>query len=125
VVHTYARPGSFELSVSQKDAGGEVTTATSTITVIAAIARNERRPFVKGKPRVGSTLTCFHGAWAGSTPIRFRYGWKRNGQAIPRATRRRYRLVSRDAGTRIVCQVEATNPAGEARARSSIVRVER
>ncbi len=125
VVHTYARRGRFELSVSQKDAAGDVSSAASTITVRAATVRNERRPFVKGKPRVGSTLTCFHGAWSGSPPIRFRYGWKRNGQTIPRATQSHYRLVLRDAGSRIVCQVAATNPAGRARARSSIVRVER
>ena len=125
VAHTYARRGRFELSVSQKDAAGDVSSAASTIRVRAAIVRNKRRPFVKGKPRVGSTLTCFHGAWSGSPPIRFRYSWRRSAQRIPHATRRRYRLDVRDAGTRIVCEVEATNPAGQARARSSIVRVER
>ena len=125
VVHTYARRGRFELSVSQKDAAGDISSAASTITVRAETVRNERRPFVKGEPRVGNTLTCFHGAWSGSPPIRFRYGWKRNGQTIARATQRHYRLVVRDAGSRIVCQVAATNPGGQARARSSIVRVER
>jgi hypothetical protein len=75
--------------------------------------------------RVGNTLTCLRGLWSGSPPIRYTFSWRRDGRLIPGATQRRHRLGQPDAGSLIVCEVKATNPAGSAHATSAVVGVKR
>lgn len=125
VAHAYARTGRYSVSVSQTDSAHEVSTATATIAVIGARVRNRRPPSIRGTPRVGNTLTCLRGLWSGSPPIRYTFSWRRDGRLIPGATQRRHRLGQPDAGSLIVCEVKATNPAGSAHATSAVVGVKR
>lgn len=80
---------------------------------------NTRPPSLRGSAVVGRVLTCTPGAWSGTAPIVFVYGWLRHGHAIPRAAGRTRRLVAADRGQRIACRVSAGNAAGSARATST------
>jgi hypothetical protein len=77
---------------------------------------NTRLPAVHGTAAVGHVLTCTQGAWNGTAPIVFVYGWLRHGHLIPRAAGRTRRLVAADRGQRVACRVSAGNAAGSARA---------
>jgi PKD domain len=123
VVHAYVRAGRYDVTVSQADAAGRTSTSATAVDVVAP-ARNLQRPTIGGTPRVGHTLTCSHGDWTGSPPIRYAYTWSRSGARIPGTTAPRYRLVRRDAGSVIRCEVVATNRAGSVRAASAGVSVE-
>lgn len=125
VMHAYGRAGRYSVSVSQTDSAHEVSTATATIAVIGARVRNTRPPSIRGTPRVGNTLTCLRGLWSGSPPIRYTFSWQRGGRLIPGTSQRRHRLGQPDAGSLIVCEVKATNPAGSAHATSAVVGVKR
>jgi hypothetical protein len=122
VTHTFARSGRFTISVSANDVKGGTTSLTSRVRVVSTRVRNLTLPSILGAPRVGRTLTCSRGTWAGSPPITFAYRWKHNGTPIPGASSRRYRLVARDIGSRISCAVTATNAAGSRLAVSPAVR---
>jgi hypothetical protein len=123
--HVYMRAGRHSVSVSQADVAGGVSTSTSSVMVIGARVRNRRPPSVRGTPRVGNTLTCLRGVWTGSPPIRYAFTWRRDGTPIPGATRARYWLARRDAGSLIACEVEARNLAGSTHAISSAIKVKR
>ena len=80
--------------------------------------RNTRLPSLRGSAVAGHVLTCTPGAWNGTAPIVFVYGWLRHGHVIPRAAGRTRRLAAADRGQRIACRVSAGNTAGSARATS-------
>jgi hypothetical protein len=84
---------------------------------------NARRPSIQGRARVGRTLTCARGEWAGTVPISYAYGWLRNGRR--RAGGTTYRVKAGDVGARLACRVAATNAAGSRAATSAAVRVRR
>jgi len=90
-----------------------------------ALVADRRPPSIRGTPRVGNTLTCVRGVWTGSPPIRYALNWRRDGMPIPGASRRRYRLMQRDAGSLIACEVVASNPAGSVGLASAVVGVKR
>jgi hypothetical protein len=123
VSHVYATPGSYTVSVTQADSAGGTSSATRAIAVAAPTLANTARPSIRGRPRVGATLTCRPGSWAGTAPIRYAYAWLRNGRRVSTGPRRR--LVARDAGALFACRVRATNPAGSIEARSRPLRVRR
>jgi len=84
---------------------------------------NTVRPKVSGTPKVGKRLVCAAGSWAGSPPLSFSYGWRRNGAPIVGALSRAYTLRWRDAGQHVRCSVRASNAAGSASATSLAVHV--
>jgi hypothetical protein len=84
---------------------------------------NTRRPAIRGRPRVGRTLTCTRGDWAGTIPIGYAFTWLRNGRVRARGVT--YRVRSADSGTQLACRVAATNVARTAVATSPTVRVKR
>jgi len=86
---------------------------------------NTHRPAIGGRARVGRTVVCNRGQWAGTVPIRFAYGWLRNGRLVQSAHELRYRIRRADAGARLACRVTATNPARTMVATSPPVRVSR
>lgn len=125
VIHAYRRAGRFSVKVSQADASGRTSTSSATVLVIEARLRNTHPPTTHGTPRVGGTLMCLRGSWTGSPPIRYSYAWRRNGKLVPGEDTARYRVKRRDAGSRIACEVTATNAAGSIRAASRALEVER
>jgi hypothetical protein len=86
---------------------------------------NTRRPAIRGRARVGTTLGCDRGAWDGTVPIRYALRWLRDGRAIAGAGGPRYQVRRVDAGRLLACRVRATNAAGTATATSRPVRVAR
>ena len=51
----------------------------------AGAPRNVGPPSLRGKPEVGSTLTCRHGTWSGLAPIVFSYRWLRGTKVLTHA----------------------------------------
>jgi hypothetical protein len=84
---------------------------------------NTRLPAVRGRARVGRTVVCNRGAWAGTVPIHYGYGWLRKARPVGSAHESRYRIRRRDAGARLACRVTATNPARSLTVTSPFVRV--
>lgn len=82
-----------------------------------------RPPAIRGRARVGGTLTCDRGEWRGTTPIRFTFAWLRSGRLHRHAST--YYVRKSDAGTRLACRVTATNAAGTRTATSRSVLVAR
>ena len=124
VTHTYSAPGRYDVSVTARDTLQHESGATRPIRIERANSvRNLRAPVIIGTRRVGATLTCRPGNWAGTRPIRYTFRWLRDGRVMPDATGPRLRLRAGDAGALIACRVEATNYAGPGVATSKPVRV--
>ena len=121
--HVYAVAGTYEISVTQADAAGGTSGAGASIAVAAPTLANLVRPSIRGRPRVGATLTCLRGHWSGAPPIRYAYGWLLNAHPIPAARRRTYRIRRRDAGSRLACRVAASSGSRARTATSRAVRV--
>ena len=74
---------------------------------------NTSAPATTGTVQLGETLTASTGTWEGDD-ITFAYQWYRNDVPIHNATAATYQLTSQDGnGTKIYCEVNATNVAGE------------
>src|SRR4029077_7779481 len=86
--------------------------------------KNQFRPKIFGKPRVGITLKATPGSWASSGHGVYRHRWLRCAAGgtkctrIPPAHSRRYTPVSRDVSTTLRVTVTAATAAGSARATS-------
>ena len=89
----------------------------------AAAPRNVRLPSLRGKPEVGSTLTCRHGAWTGQSPIVFSYRWLRGMRVLTHAVGSTHVLTRADRGRTIACRVWAGNASGATAATSRSFRV--
>ncbi|WP_426309287.1 hypothetical protein [Cellulosimicrobium sp. E-16] len=77
-------------------------TSAATAGVVRAFVRTVV-PVIAGTAQVTKTLTVRPGAW--SPAATFGYQWKRNGVAIPGATRSTYKLVAADQGKKITVTV--------------------
>ena len=80
---------------------------------ILVLPRNEVRPTIAGRARVGSTLTAHRGTWTG-TELRFSYAWLRcrvnanwSGKTVSRSPT--YRPRRADRGWRLKLVVTAVN----------------
>jgi Bacterial Ig domain len=80
-------------------------------------------PVISGTVAVDRGLSCSTGAWSGTLPQTYGYAWRRDGIAIPGATRATYLVSAKDAGSRLTCAVTSTNSAGSATAQSRAVAV--
>jgi hypothetical protein len=125
----------LRVRVIASNAAGSTWAASAPTSVLgpattAAAPQNTGEPRIVGTPVVGSTLTATNGSWSGSTPMTFRYQWRRcpedggapdasNCAVIPNATRSAYRLRSGDAGFHLRVRVTATNAEGSAMAASN------
>jgi hypothetical protein len=82
---------------------------------------NIEAPQVSGTAAVGATLSCTTGSWSGSPVQTFSYQWWREGTAITGAIASSYKVQSVDQGHALVCEVTASNEAGETGAQSAPV----
>src|SRR5262245_4615224 len=89
----------------------------------AGAPQNVGAPSVRGKPRVGSTLTCRHGTWTGQRPIVFSYRWLRGTMVLTHAVGSSRVLGRSDRGRRLACRVWAGNLSGATPATSKGVLV--
>lgn len=76
-------------------------------------------PRVLGTPNPGRTLSCWHGEWGGEPAPDFTYAWLRNGTPVAGETATTYDLGTGDLGSRIACEVTATNKYGSRTATST------
>lgn len=65
-------------------------------------------PTIHGTVAVGSTLTAVPGKWTPSK-VTLKYQWFRDGVAIPKATKAKYKLTLADADTDISVRVTGSN----------------
>lgn len=75
------------------------------------------RARVAGSLRIGTKGTCASGYWVETSSLSYR--WERNGNRIRGETAKRYRLVSRDDGQHISCEVEGVDSAAQSRVLTS------
>jgi hypothetical protein len=123
VAHVYAAPGRYRVTVTQVDVAGGTATESAAVEITASTPRNIARPSVRGQARVGATLTCARGSWAGTPPIRFAFRWLRARAAIRGATAQRYRVRAADTGALVACRVTAANAAGARTSASRPIRI--
>ncbi len=72
---------------------------------------NTALPQVSGTPTPGNSLSCSTGTWT-NAPAGFAYRWRRNGNAIGRATGPRYTVQIADEAQSLSCVVTASNTHG-------------
>jgi fibronectin-binding autotransporter adhesin len=109
---------SYTFSVTATNPIGSSSVTTSAVTpegaappVPLGIPVNQVPPVASGTATVGRALSCTTGTWS-NTPSSYAYQWLRNGNAIAGATRPSYTLTSGDEGSRLACDVIATNATG-------------
>lgn len=78
------------------------------------------RAHVAGSLRVGTKATCVSGYWVEASSMGYR--WERGGNRIRSATAKRYRLVGRDDGERLSCEVTGADSTGRIRVLTSPAR---
>jgi hypothetical protein len=87
----------------------------------AGAPRNVETPTLRGKPRVGSTVTCRAGTWTGQRPIVYSYRWLRGTKVLTHAVGATRVLAKADRGRPIACKVWAGNLSGATAATSKPV----
>jgi hypothetical protein len=70
---------------------------------------NTAKPKVAGTAKVGKTLTCKPGSWSPS-PATSAFKWLRDGKAIKKAAKAKYKVVKADARHKLSCQVTVSAP---------------
>jgi streptogramin lyase len=107
--------GLHQLTLSA--ANGIAPTGTQTLTLdVLGAPHVLAGPKVNGKLLRGETVTCSPGRWTNSPT--FSYQWYRWNTPLPGATKSRYTIRRLDQGSRLSCQVTATNPGGTSHASS-------
>ncbi len=103
-------------------AAGVETAVSARTTLVPQRARNESRPSISGRPRVGETLRADRGSWSGTTPS-FSASWIRCRAtscrgAVEVAHGWHYRVRAADRGRRLQVVITATNVLGSVTAAS-------
>src|SRR5262249_23837751 len=83
---------------------------------------NVASPALSGEGRVGTTLACAPGMWAGEE-ISLATSWLRDGVPVAGRSAATYALEAGDAGHGIACRVRAANVVGAAEATSNTVAI--
>lgn len=86
-----------------------VTKTSAAKTIPFATLTSTPTPYISGTPLVGQTLYVTAGLWQPS-PVVLDLQWKRNGVAIPGATKSSYLLEGADQGAAITVSVTGTKP---------------
>jgi hypothetical protein len=115
----------FFVTARNADGGATARATTGIIGAPGTAPTNTSPPTISGTPREGLTLTANPGTWAGTTPITFRFQWRRcdsrggSCSNVIGATNRTFALTSADVGRTMRVTVTARNSAGS-RARTSV-----
>jgi serine protease len=73
----------------------------------------KKAPSISGKFKVGKTLKAKPGTWAPKVKVSYR--WLRNGVAISKATKSKYKLTKKDKSKWVSVQITVTGPTGYAK----------
>lgn len=113
--------------VRAKNAAGTTTAVSAPTAAVDSIAPViVVLPEMSAASRSGQTLVAGYGSWSGEAPIGYAYRWLRCDSAgsdcstISGEEGQSYELTGTDVGHTIRVLVTATNPAGEAEARSAL-----
>jgi hypothetical protein len=98
---------------ASNEAGEATAESKNSLSVAGSPPKNTSIPKVLGVRAVGETLTCYEGAWSGSSPITFKFQWLRNGAPIPGATGSTRVVEAADEGSSLSCRVTAENKEGK------------
>jgi len=112
-----------KLTVSVTGTKAGFTSATSTSAssaVVSGGAFATAAPAVSGSLKVGAVLTASSGTWTPKPSLS--YQWKRNGTAIPGATKATYTLQKADAGGKVTVAVTGKKSGFTTVTRTSIVK---
>lgn len=105
------------VTVKGTKSGYTAAATTSAAVAVAAAPLASATPTVTGTPTVGGKVGAKTGTWTSGTS--FSYQWKRNGQAISRATASTYVPTASDANRAITVVVTGTKAGHTAVARTS------
>jgi hypothetical protein len=100
----------LRVRVTASKAGMQAASADSAPTATVVPGRiTAPKPKIAGTPKVGKVLTAKAGA---STPrtVKVTYQWLRNGKAIKKAKKSKYKLARADKGKKISVRVTRTAP---------------
>jgi len=92
------------LTVTASKAGYQTASGTSNAITAKEPRVASKKPKFTGVPVVGKTLTAKPGTWK-PRGVKLSYQWLRNGKAIKKATKSRYKLVAADAKKKISLRV--------------------
>jgi hypothetical protein len=85
-----------------------VTHASAESAVVAAGVLASSKPTIRGKPKVGKTLTAKPGSWTAGTT--FSYAWYANGKKLKHQSAARLTLTKAQKGARITVKVTGEKP---------------
>jgi len=85
-----------------------VTVSSAEVKVDAGELTKTPTPTISGTAALNKTLTGAVGSW--DVGVKFTYQWLRNGDEIPGAIAKTYRVTSSDKGKQIVFKIRATKP---------------
>lgn len=99
----------FSLQVTGKKEGynGVAAVSAQTAPVTANTIANKTAPVITGTTAQDSTLTASTGSWTPST-VALTYQWFAEGQPIPGATAKTFRLTAAQVGKKISVEVKAS-----------------
>lgn len=100
----------YDFSLTEKCKPFAICTDTYKPQPISGLPVNTILPKIDGNDIVNSKLEVINnGTWTSITPITYTYQWKRNGINIKGEINNQYTTVLADFGTKISCEVTATN----------------
>jgi hypothetical protein len=83
--------------------------SVASVQLVQQTFTNTAKPKISGTAKVGSTLTCRPGSWSPS-PAKTTIQWLRDGKAIKKAKKAKYKVAAADAKHKLSCKVTASSP---------------
>ncbi len=102
------RGDSLACVVTARNAGGEATDVSNSVTVPLLPPANTSAPQITGTPLAGGTLTCEPGTWT-SVVVRYDYVWTVGTEQRWSPTQNRLVPDATDRGSAVTCSVTAYN----------------
>lgn len=102
--------------VTASNAAGSQSMTSPAGEVVVVKPSNISPPAITGNARIGRSLKCKPGAWAGDPTILYKYQWLRDGKEIAGATDNVYIVDPSDGLRKISCIVTASNLGGQSSA---------
>src|SRR3990167_7167287 len=106
------------------NSNGSTSATTAEVVVEVEKPSSTAAPSIRGRARIGKSVKCDAGAWAGDPTILYQYQWVLDGKNILEATDPFYIIDVEDGFHNLSCLVTASNGGGRTAASSKEVRVE-
>ena len=123
----------LRVAVTGSNSGGSSTAVSQATAVVPAAPAtppsNTSAPTIGGTPQAGQTVSADPGAWSGTAPIGYAYGWRRCDSSgagcadIAGAANQAYAVVAADVGATLRVAVTGSNSGGSSTAVSQATAV--